>query len=372
MVLFLKDSETKGTIIIGGGVVGLHLARRLAERGMDVKLYESKRDISEGADRASGILSISGLKKTGLDYADSIVNTLHGAYLVAGKENLKIKSRAPMAYVLDRKKLAKSCERAARKAGAKVILGKRVGKAELLELGAEKTNTVIGADGAVSMVASAFGFPSVKDYVLTYKAEFRCSDIEDTGMVGLYFSKSFAKGLFGWHVPYSRNMAELGLGVDHRAKITSSSAFRLFMQSDASRSLITARGEALSEHASIIPLSARRQTAKGNIALVGDAAGQVKATTGGGIIYGCLCADILAKTISEGRPLAEYERRWRSSYGKDLGFHRIAHSYYSGTDLQRTFRILKILGMDGFFGKYGDMDSPSLMLKRFLLRGLSG
>ena len=206
---------------------------------------------------------------------------------------------------------------------------KESARQNFLELGAEKTNTVIGADGAVSMVASAFGFPSVKDYVLTYKAEFRCSDIEDTGMVGLYFSKSFAKGLFGWHVPYSRNMAELGLGVDHRAKITSSSAFRLFMQSDASRSLITARGEALSEHASIIPLSARRQTAKGNIALVGDAAGQVKATTGGGIIYGCLCADILAKTISEGRPLAEYERRWRSSYGKDLGFHRIAHSYYS-------------------------------------------
>jgi len=349
----------------------LHLARRLAERGAEAELWESKRDVSEGADRASGILSISGLKKVGLDYEDSKVNTLHGAYLVAGKEKLKIRSKSPIAHVLDRKMLARSCERAARKAGARIILGKRIGRAELLELGKDKTNTIVGSDGAVSTVASAFKFPAIKDYVLTYKAEFEAENLEDTGMVGLYFSKEFAKGLFGWHVPYSKGVVELGLGIDQRARTTSSAAFRAFMQSDSANSVVKTRGAALSQHASMIPISTRSQTARGNVALVGDAAGQVKATTGGGIIYGCLCAETLAKTISEGRPLTEYERKWRSAYGRDLGLHRIAHSYYSGANLQRTFKILRMLGMDGFLGKYGDMDSPSLMLKRFLLRGLS-
>jgi flavin-dependent dehydrogenase len=237
-------------------------------------------------------------------------------------------------------------------------------------MGEEKGNIIIGADGAVSTVASAFDFPQIKDYVLTYKAEFKAAEIPDIGMVGLYFSKSFAKGLFGWHVPYSKGTVELGLGVEHRAKITSSSAFRIFTESEEARSLIKIKGEALSKRASMIPISTRRQTAKRNVALVGDAAGQVKATTGGGIIYGCLCAESLVKVIEEGKPLAEYERRWRASYGRDLGMHRLAHSYYSKSDLQRTFRMLKILGMDGFLGKYGDMDSPSLVLKRFLLRGL--
>lgn len=357
--------------IVGGGIVGLHLARRLSENGIETELYESKRDITEGADKASGILSINGLKKTGLDYQDSIVNTLYGAYLVADEEKLKIASRTPMAYVLDRKKLAKSCEHAARKAGAKIILGKRMSKGELQELASDKSNIVIGADGAVSMVGSTFGFPHIKEYVLTYKAEFKSQKIEDTGMVGLYFSKSFAKGLFGWHVPYSNNIVELGLGIDHRAKVTSSAAFRKFVESEASRSVVKTVGGPISAHASIIPISTRGKTVKGNVALVGDAAGQVKATTGGGIIYGCLCADTLTKVIKSGKPLSEYEKRWRAAYGRDLAFHRMAHSYYSKSNLQRTFKILKVLGMDSFLGKYGDMDSPSLMLKRFLFRGLA-
>jgi flavin-dependent dehydrogenase len=191
-------------------------------------------------------------------------------------------------------------------------------------------------------------------------------------MVGLYFSKSFAKGLFGWHVPYSDNTVELGLGVDHRARTPSSSAFNLFSRSEELKSIVKTSGSALSTKASLIPISTRARTAKGNVALVGDAAGQVKATTGGGIIYGCLCAETLSRTIADGKPLSEYEKRWRSAYGKDLSFHRMAHSYYSRGNLQHTFRIMRMLGMDGFLGKYGDMDSPSLMLQRFLFRGLSG
>jgi flavin-dependent dehydrogenase len=361
-----------GVKIIGGGIVGLHLARRLAENDIEVELFESKRDVSEGADKASGILSMSGLKKIGLDYEDSIVNTLYGAYLVADNEKLKIRSKNPMAYVLDRKKLAKSCERAARKAGAGITLGKRLTKAEIQALALDKSNIIVGADGAVSMVASAFNFPQITDYVLTYKAEFKADKIEDTGMVGLYFSKSFAKGLFGWHVPYTKDVVELGLGVEHKAKMTSSAAFKIFTNSEAAQSVIQTKGNALSSHASLIPLSTRRQTAKGNVALVGDAAGQVKATTGGGIIYGCLCAETLTKVIKAGKPLSEYEKMWRASYGRDLNMHRVAHSYYSKSNLQRTFKIMRFLGMDGFLGKYGDMDSPSIMLKRFLFRGLSG
>jgi flavin-dependent dehydrogenase len=370
-VLFLEDYQGRRAVIIGGGVVGLHLARRLAESGIETELHEAKRDVSEGADRASGILSISGLGKTGLDYSDSIVNTLYGACLVAGKERLRIASKSPMAYVLDRRRLAKSCERAARKAGARINLGRRIGKAELLELASDRSNILIGADGAVSYVASTFKFPPIRDYVLTYKAEFECEKIEDTDMVGLYFSKSFAHGLFGWHVPYSKGTVELGLGIDHRAKTPSSSAFRIFSRSEELKSVIRAKGPALSSHASMIPISARAQTVRGNVALVGDAAGQVKATTGGGIIYGCLCAGMLARTIAAGKPLAEYERSWRRAYGRDLGLHRIAHSYYSKSNLQRTFKMLRILGMDSFLGKYGDMDSPSLIVKRLLFRNLA-
>ena len=57
----MKDSQDRRVVIIGGGIVGLHLARILSEKGMETELHESKKDVSEGADRASGILSVSGL-----------------------------------------------------------------------------------------------------------------------------------------------------------------------------------------------------------------------------------------------------------------------------------------------------------------------
>ena len=367
----------KKVVIIGGGVVGLHLARRLAELSINVVVHESKRSVAEGADKASGILSINGLKKIGLDYKDSVLNVLYGAYLKSGKGRLRIKSKEPMAYVLDRGKLAESCERAARIAGAEVVLGSRLSAGELIDL-THEGNIVIGADGAVSTVAKTFGFPALEDYVLTYKAEFDGVKIEEKEMVELYFSKEFAHGLFGWHVPYSEKLVEIGLGIDQRKKVTSKKAFEKFIRS-GSIDVDLSKGKLIGEHASIIPISARKTTAKENVALVGDAAGQVKATTGGGIIYGCLCAETLAKTVKDcienGADLKQYEKLWRQKYGKDLKLHRIAHSYYTRAgekNLERSFRIMKAIGMDRFLGKYGDMDSPSMILKRFLLRELAG
>jgi flavin-dependent dehydrogenase len=367
----------KRVIIVGGGVVGLHLARRLAALSIEVELHESKGSVSEGAERASGIVSIRGLSKIGLDYKGSEQNVLHGAYLKSGNGKLRVRSKEPMAYVLDRPKLAKACERAARAAGARIILGSRLSRDELVELADDNDNIIVGADGAVSTVARTFGFPSLDDYILTYKAEYTGVRIDETDMVGLYFSSEFAHGLFGWHVPYSEHTVEIGLGIDQRRKLTSKKAFDRFIGS-GSIGIGLSGGRIAGEHASLIPISARKVTVKGNVALVGDAAGQVKATTGGGIIYGCLCAETLAKAAKEcidgGAGLDAYEKQWRKRYGRDLGLHRIAHSYYSKAGekgLERTFRIMKALGMEGFLGKYGDMDSPSAILKRFLLGGSS-
>ncbi|MEE9173415.1 MAG: NAD(P)/FAD-dependent oxidoreductase, partial [Thermoplasmata archaeon] len=60
--------------------------------------------------------------------------------------------------------------------------------------------------------------------------------------------------------------------------------------------------------------------------MVGDAAGQVKPTTGGGIYYGLLCAEIAADTLNgalagndlSAENLAEYERRWKKKLGREL------------------------------------------------------
>ena len=362
-------------VVVGGGVVGLHFARLAADAGIEVVLYESKQRVSDNADKASGILSIRGLGRIGIDYEGAVVNTLRGALLHSNGRTLNVVSHRPMAYVLDRGILAENAERSAKSAGADIVKGKRLQKHDLAELARDRFTVLVGADGAVSGVAKAFGFPPIDDYVLTHKAEYSGASVKNDDIVGLYFSRHYAHGLFGWHVPYSNGLVELGLGVSPSSRIDSGTAFRRFTDSEGLDGMIEGAHK-LSNHASIIPIAPRRRTVIGNVALVGDAAGQVKATTGGGIIFGCLSAKLLCDSIvkSDGdvRNVARYERMWRAAHGKDLFMHRMIHSYYSrATDLGRTFGMAKALGLEGFFSKYGDMDSPGLMVKRFLIRGLS-
>jgi flavin-dependent dehydrogenase len=367
----------KRVIIVGAGVVGLTLAKELALKGIDVIVHDSKRHVSDGAAKASGIFSITGLGRIGINPESAIVNRLDGAVLHAGHERLKVKSGETKAYVVDRGKLAEVCKKLAEGADAKIMLGSKLGKIELERLASNRDNIIVGADGAVSIVASTFGFPEIKEYVLTYKAEYANADIDDPAMAGLFFSNEIAYRFFGWSCPYSKDRIEIGIGISDRAKINSTAAFSKFEHSGMIDNMIKG-AEKLSGYASIIPLSARSSTVKGNVMLVGDAAGQVKATTGGGIIFGCSCAKILAdavrSNIEGGKPLDAYEKEWRRRYSLDLKMHDFLHNYYSNlkvSNFEVFLKISKMLGAEGFFSKYGDMDRPSLMLKRFFLRGLA-
>ncbi|MDE1871644.1 MAG: NAD(P)/FAD-dependent oxidoreductase [Candidatus Micrarchaeota archaeon] len=363
--------------IIGAGVVGLTLAKELALYGIGTHVYDSKNSVADSSSKASGIFSVNGLERIGINPQHAVINTLSGATLHAGREQLRINAGRTMAYVVDRGELAEICRKSAEKAGAKVHLGRKFTRNELHELADDDKNIIVGADGAVSTVASAFKFPEIKEYILTYKAEYANPTIDDSNMVGLFFSNEIAYRFFGWTCPYSKDKIEIGIGISDRAKINSVSAFSRFVKSGMLGSSLEG-SDKINGYASIIPLTSRSSTVKGNVVLVGDAAGQVKATTGGGIIFGCSSAKILAKTIDSnirtGTKLSVYDKEWRKRYGLDLRMHKFLHNYYSNlrvTNFEAFFKFLKIMGAEEFFSKYGDMDRPSLMLKRFFLRGLS-
>ena len=358
-------------------MIGLTLAKALATAGIATEVYDSKRTVSEGHAKASGILSIAGLKSAGLPYKRSVINTLNGAVLHAGRETLRIRSKASKAYVVDRGKLAESCMMLAKDAGAEIVLGKRCSKNDIIQIAEDKSNILVGADGAVSTVASAFEFPAIDEYVLTYKVEYDNANIEDKSAVNLFFSNEVANRFFGWTVPHSGQRMEVGLGISSRARANSFAAFNRFVNGGSLGTLIEGSKKA-NGYASIIPLSCRRTTVKGNVLLVGDAAGQVKTTTGGGVIFGSLCAGVLASAIinnvKKSTPLPVYEKEWRKRYGTELRIHKLLHLYYSSLNsasFEAMFKLSKIFGAEKFLSVYGDMDRPSLILKRFFLRGLA-
>lgn len=360
--------------IIGAGTAGLIAARKLGELGIEATVYDQKRRLGLPV-RASGILSISGLSTLGMDYSGCVTNSLVGANVHADGRVMRIRSKRPVAYVLDRKMLNDRCQDHAVAEGAVVVTGRRMGGAELDRLSGN--GIVIGADGAVSSVASHFGMGGSPGMVLTWKAEYDAVAAEE-GVVDLFFDNRSCRGLFAWVCPNSRDVIEVGVGVDARYG-NAKAAFREFVSGEQIGKIVGGRQPA-SEGASVIPAGMRRHIVRDSprVMLIGDAAGQVKPTTGGGVIFGGNAAIMAAEAVKahlDGRgKLSDYRSAFMRKYGLDLAMHSAINRIYSSLGpgmMGRAIDVLNALGVDGFLGEYGDMDRPSLMLKRLFLRSLS-
>jgi digeranylgeranylglycerophospholipid reductase len=75
-----------------------------------------------------------------------------------------------------------------------------------------------------------------------------------------------------------------------------------------------------------MPIGTAGRTYGDRVVVVGDAAGQVKPTTGGGIYFGHLGAGIAAGVLDEAlrdddlsaARLSDYQKRWKAKMGREL------------------------------------------------------
>lgn len=105
-----------------------------------------------------------------------------------------------------------------------------------------------------------------------------------------------------------------------------------------------------------IPLKPLYRTFGNRFLVIGDAAGQVKPTTGGGIYFGLICADIAADTLNEAllagdlssRKLSGYQRKWREKLAAELRREYLARRLYehlSDRQINGLFSRLKSTGI---------------------------
>jgi flavin-dependent dehydrogenase len=106
----------------------------------------------------------------------------------------------------------------------------------------------------------------------------------------------------------------------------------------------------------ILPLAPIERTYTDRLLTVGDAAGLVKATTGGGIYYsivsGKLAADVLADSLKSNtlhaEALANYEKRWKQRLGSELRaqllFRNHAHLLREN-DIEDLFELARTDGI---------------------------
>ncbi len=341
--------------IVGGGPAGCIAAISALRHNHTVTLSE-EHPVCGIPENCSGLFSRDGLEslRQFIDYRKFIIRPIKGADIHLVDQKLTVRRSEPVGFVCDRAAMDYTLARSAEEQGARIHYNERVE-------GSYRSDNIIGADGPLSGVARGFRFPAIAKYAATLQCELRYA-AEDPDAVEVFISNSMFPGFFGWVIPHDEYSAEFGVGVlmPHRAQ-------------PAWHKLLRLKGLSGESHpkGAIIPLSMRARTGKRvgkrNILLAGDAAGQVKSTTGGGVIFGASCAAIAGSHPAN--PEA-YERSWRLRHGADLGLHRMAHDYLSSrtdAELSALGRKLKKLNFDGYLSDHGHMDRPTRMIRPQLL-----
>jgi flavin-dependent dehydrogenase len=210
-----------------------------------------------------------------------------------------------------------------------------------------EARAVVIASGFGSRLAAELGLGKVSYFLMGAQAEVETNGIDE---VEVYFGQEVAPGFFAWLVPTSPHRALVGLALRRSA----GSYLRKLMSS------LLAQGKIASAKVKLyfrgIPLKSLPRTCSKRLIVVGDAAGQVKPTTGGGIYYGLLCADIAASTLHRAlesddlsaKSMANYEREWKVKLGRELRIDYWARKFYerlSNRQIDRIFDTIKSNGI---------------------------
>jgi geranylgeranyl reductase family protein len=364
-------------VVVGGGPAGAIAAKESAERGASVLLIEERRQVGLPV-QCTGLLSVRGFEASGAS-DDVILREMKGvfAYAPSGKK-ISVESPKVHAYVMDRDRFDRDLIDQAEKAGVEVAIpAKAVGyepnKIQIEVDGNTKsisTGIVIGADGPNSRVARWAGLEPPEKLIIAQQVTITY-DAPAENYVEVYLGREIAPNFFAWAVPSGPGTARVGLGTDD-GQNAKSFFDRWFM-------LQYPGAEILERNAGSIPIGPVEKTVADGVLLVGDAAGQAKPTSGGGIFTGVSCAKIAAevavRAISEANTTAEnlieYENRWRESFGEELRFGMVAHNLLcqmTDADINHVFELGDDPELVKLLGEYGDIDYPSKLASAVLKR----
>ena len=354
-------------IVVGGGPTGSYAAYKLAEKGHRVVVLERKRRVGDAV-CCTGIIGQECVDSFAIE-DKVILRQVNSARLFSPSGNqLNLRREKPQACILDRAAFDISMAARAQGAGAEYVLNSPVKDIAIerdrvkVEVSCQgkganfEARAVVIASGFGSGLCQRLGLGSFGDFTIGAQAEVKTAGLDE---VEVYFG-DMAPGFFAWLVPTTPPMARVGL--------MSRKNPGLYLRKWLAH--LAAQGKIASPEAELsyggIPLKPLPRTCGERLLVVGDAAGQVKPTSGGGIYYGLLCADIAAETLHQAladddlsaKRLARYERAWRKKLGRELKIGYWARKLFerlSDRQIDRIFEIVKANGIDEALLKAEDL-----------------
>jgi flavin-dependent dehydrogenase len=339
----------KKIVIVGAGPIGCYTARILKTYGFSPLIVEEHGEVGRPV-HCTGLVGekvFSERRPVKLPLS-AIINTINGAVIHLDGQSFTIR-RKVVAYVIDREKFDKGLSQGLNILYHNKFLGFEKAKSGYV-LSTDKDNIpadiVIGADGANSalrrIIGQDMGIRHFKGVQLRLRTGVRHEDLVDTFL---------RRPSFFWIVPEGEGIVRLGTISDNP-----------FRDLDSFMKEKPVKGEVLERFGGVVSIGICGNTVKDNVALVGDAACQMKPLSYGGIYFGLRSAEILAACIRDSR-LHQYDALWKQKLAPEIRMGLKAKDIYanlSDDELKIIFKLLR--SQKDMIEKVGDFESHSQML----------
>ena len=369
-------------VVIGAGPVGIYASFKLAQAGLSVLALEE--DACIGKPRfCTGLIGKEAFDRLDLP-KEAIENEFNSAWInspLGFKACLKTKNS--QVYVTDRTKFDQGLNFRAEKAGVKFLMnchcqGLKVND-NYIEGDIRFDGSSIKVRSEIAILATGIKYNLHRLSGFSPPGNFLdCSQVQVCGEFGdnieIFLGNSIAPHSFAWTVPLKGNKLRIGISTSQNSPLF----LKSFLDYLKSKGQIN---ESLTSDIMRrpIPLEPIKNTYNDRILVVGDAAGQVKPTTGGGIYFGLLCADLAAKTVSgafkkknfKAISLRHYETAWKKEIEFDMTmsiYFRKLLANFNDEQIDKLVRFLSEEPIKQLIEKYADFNHHGRFIQELIKR----
>jgi len=305
-------------VVAGGSVSGLLAAREAAGGGLSVVVLEEDSEIGT-PEHCGGLVSIAGMRNLGIvPDASAIENSkIARARILSPSNGFEISAEKQKVMVLDRRALDKQIAFQAQRLGTEIRV-----KCQMRSFAKDGASYVVRTsegDLTCKYFIDARGVASIisknREGVLQSAQYEVYAPWIERDVIEVAFDSQRYPGFFAWIIPTAQGTGKVGVA---GRGINAASALQSYIDGKGKCSIVR------KVYAPIWVNGPIEDFAPDGVVTVGDAAGQSKPTTAGGI-YTCGMGGVLAGRAivqaakkKEGKILAQYQKDWMSMFGSEF------------------------------------------------------